>query len=55
MKKYSLTALIAVYSICSIAAQAQSGAKEEPTEKEVRDSLSEPFDGKDIPPKLKAI
>lgn len=55
MKRYFLAAVIAAYTVCPIAAQAQSGAKEDAPEKEVRDSISKPFDGKDIPPKLNAI
>src|SRR3546814_15715147 len=36
-------------------AQAQQGAPEDPTLKKTGDSVTEPFDGKDVPDKLLAI
>ena len=51
-------ALFVVAAICSAAAipaHAQQGAPEDPTIKDTANKVTEPFDGKEIPPKLLEI
>lgn len=55
MKIGKMVILFGVTAASASLVQAQTGARDDSTKKEVRDSVSKPFDGKDIPPKLKKI
>lgn len=55
MRSVLLTSLAAAALMLPLAAQAQQGAPEESTIKDTANSVAEPFDGKEVPPKLLAI
>lgn len=55
MRNKSLIALTAVLFAGAMPVQAQQGSPEESTIKDTANSVTEPFDGKEVPPKLLAI
>ena len=55
MKNVRVTGFLMALALSAVPAQAQQGAKKDLTEKQVAESVTKPFDGKDIPPKLKSI
>ncbi len=55
MRRVLLTSLGAAALMVPMAAQGQQGAPEESTIKDTANSVAEPFDGKEVPPKLLAI
>lgn len=55
MRNKTLFILAAIYSAATLPAHAQPGAPEDPTIKETANKVTEPFDGKEIPPKLLEI
>ncbi len=55
MKMGKMVILFGVTAASASLAQAQTGAPEQSTKKQVGDSVSQPFDGKSIPSKLKSV
>ncbi len=55
MVRYLFTGLSALALVLPAALHAQAGAPEESTVKDTANSVTEPFDGKEVPPKLLAI
>src|SRR3546814_10373211 len=55
MSNRALWVLGSVLFGLAVPAQAQQGAPEDPTLKKTGDSVTEPFDGKEVPEKLLAI
>ena len=55
MRNKTLFALAAALLAGAMPVQAQQGAPEESTIKDTANSVAEPFDGKEVPPKLLAI
>lgn len=55
MRRVLLTSLAATSLMLPLAAQGQQGAPEESTIKDTANTVAEPFDGKEVPPKLLAI
>jgi len=55
MRNKTLFALAASLLAGAVPAQAQQGAPEESTIKDTASTVAEPFDGKEVPPKLLAI
>ena len=55
MVRHLLTGLSALALVLPAALHAQAGAPEESTVKDTANSVTEPFDGKEVPPKLEAI
>ncbi len=55
MKKFELTGILLAAAIYAAPAHAQQGAKKDSTLEETGDKITEPFDGKEIPKKLKSI
>jgi hypothetical protein len=55
MRNKTLFALATVLLTGAISVQAQQGSPEESTIKDTANSVTEPFDGKEVPPKLLAI
>ena len=54
--KVRSASLIAILAVCAAApATAQEGAPDDPTLKRIGNSVTEPFDGKEVPDKLKAV
>jgi predicted AAA+ superfamily ATPase len=51
----TLFVLAAICSAATVPAHAQQGAPEDPTIKDTANKVTEPFDGKEIPPKLLEI
>ena len=55
MKKMHLSTLLLLSGLLHSAAFAQPGAKEDSTLESARNKVTEPFDGKEVPQKLKDI
>lgn len=55
MRNKLMTGLAAAAFMMSVPSFAQQGAPEDSTVKKTADSVTEPFDGKEVPPKLLAI
>lgn len=55
MHSKSLVSLFTIALIGAVPAHAQQGAVEDPTIKKTANSVTEPFDGKEVPAKLLAI
>jgi len=55
MRRVLLTSLAATALLLPLAVQGQQGAPEESTIKDTANTVAEPFDGKEVPPKLLAI
>ncbi|WP_338426877.1 hypothetical protein [Sphingopyxis kveilinensis] len=55
MRNKALFILTVISSAATLPAHAQPGAPEDPTIKETANKVTEPFDGKEIPPKLLEI
>lgn len=55
MVRHLFTGLSAFALVLPAALHAQAGAPEESTVKDTANSVTEPFDGKEVPPKLHAI
>ncbi len=55
MKTAGFLSILLAASVCSTSADAQQGAKKDSTIKETGNKITEPFDGKEIPQKLKSV
>jgi len=55
MRNKALFILAAICSAATVPADAQQGAPEDPTVEDTANKVTEPFDGKEVPPKLLEI